>query len=121
MEDREIFFTKNFQDAEHPIFFVAHELQTLRIESMKPIESPLAFWKNMDKVFPTRHREQLIGLVPQSLLETSCKMDLFRFIFRLLEVYFACYKAIATYFICLVVCELLRLLCGRNSKIKFEF
>ncbi len=84
MEDREIFFTKNFQDAEHPIFFVAHELQTLRIESMKPIESPLAFWKNMDKVFLTRHREQLIELVPQSLLETSCKMDWFRFIFWLI-------------------------------------
>ncbi len=71
-------------------------LQTLRIEIVKPIESP-TFWKNMDKVFPTRHREQSIGLVPQSLLKTCCKIDCFRFIFRLLEAYFACYKAIATY------------------------
>ncbi len=57
----------------------------------------------MDKVFPTGHREQSIGLVPRSLLETCCKMDLFQFVFRLLEAYFACYKAIATYFICLAV------------------
>ncbi len=46
----------------------------------------------MDKVFPTGYQEQLIGLVPRSLLETCCKMDWFRFIFRLLEAYFACYK-----------------------------
>ncbi len=52
---------------------------------MKPIESPSAFWKNMNKVFPTGHREQSIGLVPRSLLETSCKMDRFRLIFRLFE------------------------------------
>ena len=71
---------------------------------MKPIESPSAFWKNMDKVFPTGHQEQSIGLVPRSLLKTCCKMDWFRLIFRLLEAYFACYKAIATYFICLAVC-----------------
>ncbi len=58
----------------------------------------------MDKVFPTGHQKQLIGLVPRGLLETCCKMDWFRFIFRLLEVYFASYKAIATYFISLVVC-----------------
>ncbi len=38
-----------------PKFFVAYELQILRIEGMKPIESPSAFWKNMDKVFPTGH------------------------------------------------------------------
>ncbi len=58
----------------------------------------------MDKVFPTGHQEQSIGLVPRSLLEICCKMDWFRLIFRLLETYFACYKAIATYFICLAVC-----------------
>ncbi len=58
----------------------------------------------MNKVFLTRHREQSIGLVPKSLLETSCKMDRFRLIFRLLEAYFSCYKALATYFICLAVC-----------------
>ncbi len=45
-----------------------------------------------------------IGQVPQSLLETCCKMDWFRFTFRLLEAYFARYKAIATYFIFLAVC-----------------
>ncbi len=65
---------------------------------MKPIESPLVFWKNIDKVFPTGHQ------VPRSLLETCCKMDWFQLIFRLLEAYFASYKAIATYFICLAVC-----------------
>ncbi len=69
--DREIFLTKNFQDAERPNFFVAYRLQTFRIESMKPIESPSAFWKNMDKVFPTANQEQSIGLVLLSLLETG--------------------------------------------------
>ncbi len=49
----------------------------------------------MDKVFPNGHREQSIRHVPRSRLETSCKMDWFRLIFRLLEAYF-CYKAIAT-------------------------
>ncbi len=71
---------------------------------MKPIESPSAFWKNIDKVFPTGHQEIFIGLVPRSLLKTCCKMDWFRLIFRLLDAYFACYKDIATYFICLAVC-----------------
>ncbi len=82
---------------------------------MKHIEGPSAFLKNMDKVFPTGHHEQSIGVVPQSLLETCCKMDWFQLIFSLLEAYFACYKAIATYFICLAVCLwILRLLCGCN-------
>ncbi len=58
----------------------------------------------MDKVYPTGHREQSIGLVPRSLLETCCKMDWFRFNFRFLEACFACYKAIATYCMCLAVC-----------------
>ncbi len=40
----------------------------------------------------------------QSLLKTCCKMDWFWLIFRLLEAYFVCYKAIATYSICLAVC-----------------
>ncbi len=70
---------------------------------MKPIESPSAFWKNMDKVFPTGHQEQLIRLVPWRLLEACCTLDWLRLIFRLLEAYFACYKAIATYFIFLAV------------------
>ncbi len=38
---------------------------------MKPIESPSAFWKKTDKVFPTGRREQSIGLVPQSLLKPA--------------------------------------------------
>ena len=97
------FFDREFSGHCTPKFFVAHGLQTLKIEGMKPIESHSGFWKNMDKVFPTGHQEQSIGLVPQSLLETCCKMDWFWLIFRLLEVYFACYKAIATYFICLAV------------------
>ncbi len=59
----------------------------------------------MDKVFPIGHQDQSIGLVPGSLLEICCKMDWFRLIFRLIEAYFACYKAIATYFICLAVCS----------------
>ncbi len=58
----------------------------------------------MDEVFLTGHQEQSIGLVPRSLLETCCKMDWFQLYFRILGVYFACYKAIATYFICLAVC-----------------
>ncbi len=57
----------------------------------------------MDKAFPTGHLEQSIGIVPQGLLETCHKMDLFRLFFWLLEAYFACYKAIATYFIRLAV------------------
>ena len=85
-------------------FFFASGLKTLGIESMKPIESPSAFWKNMDKVFLTGHQEQPMGLVPQSLFEICCKMDWFQLIFRILEAYFACYKAIATYFIYLTVC-----------------
>ncbi len=48
-------------------------------------------------------------------------MNWFQLIFRLFEAYFACYKAIATYFICLDVCGILRLLFSKNSKIKFEF
>ncbi len=96
--------TKNFQDAKRPHFFVAYRLQTLRIESVKPIESSSAFWKNMDKVFLTGHQEQSIGLVPLSLLETCYKMDWFRLIFRILKAYFACYKAIATCLVCLAVC-----------------
>ncbi len=36
---------------------------------MKPIESPTAFWKNMDKVFAPGHNEQSISLVPWSLLK----------------------------------------------------
>ncbi len=91
------FVDREFSGCRAPNFFVAYRLQTLRIESMKPIESRSAFQRNMN-------REQSIGLVPQSLLETSCKIDRFRLIFRLLEAYFACYKAIATYFICLAVC-----------------
>ncbi len=57
-----------------PNFFVAYGLQTFRIESIKPMKSPSAFWKNMDKVFPTGHQDQSIGLVHRSLLETCCKM-----------------------------------------------
>ncbi len=37
---------ENFQGAERPSFFVGYELQTVRIESMNPIESPTTFWKN---------------------------------------------------------------------------
>ncbi len=80
------------------VFCLPMNFQTF-IESMKPIESPSAFWKNMDKVFPTGHHEQSIGLFPRSLLETCCKMDWLRFFFRLLEASFfvvASYKAIAT-------------------------
>ncbi len=70
--DRENFLTKNFQDTECPNFFVVYVvLQTLRIESMQPIESPSAFWKNTDKVFPTGHREQSIGLLTRSLLKPA--------------------------------------------------
>ena len=50
----------------------------------------------MDKGFTTGHQDQSIGL-PWTLLENCCKMDWFQLIFRLLEAYFACYKAIATY------------------------
>ncbi len=46
--------------------------------------------------------------------QICCKMDWFQFIYRLLEAYFACYKAIPTYFICLGVCGFLRLLCSIN-------
>ncbi len=80
-----------------PKFLVAYRLQTLRIESMKPIESLSAFCKNMDNVFPTGHQEHSIGLVHLSLLETCRKMDWFWLIIRLLEAYFACYKAINSY------------------------
>ncbi len=97
-----LFFYQEFSGCRAPKFFVAYGLQTLRIKTMKPIESPSVFWKNMDKVF--LHQEHSIGLVPRSLLETWCKMDWFQLIFRLLEAYFACYKAIATYCICLAVC-----------------
>ncbi len=46
-----------------------------------------------------------MGLVPWSLLETCSKMDgSSSFFSRLLGAYFACYKAIAIYFICLAVC-----------------
>ncbi len=58
----------------------------------------------MDEVFPSGHREQSIGLVPRSLLEACCKMDWFRFIFRLIEAYFACYKAIAIYWLFVDFC-----------------
>ncbi len=83
---------RNFQDAEHPHFFVAYGLQTLRIESMKPIDSPSAFTKNMDKVLPTGHQVQSIGLVPRTLLETCCKMDRLGFIVhsQLIEANFCC-------------------------------
>ena len=73
---------------------------------MKPIESPTAFSKIIDKVFPTRYREPSTSLVSQSLLKTCCKMvqekelkpvqDWFHS-----EAFFACYKAIATHFRCL--------------------
>ncbi len=54
-------------------FFAVYELQILRIENKYPIESPTAFWKNMDKVFPTNLRKQLTSLVPQGLLEHALR------------------------------------------------
>ncbi len=40
---------------------IAYRLQTLRIERMKLIESPSAFWKNMDNAFLPDIERNLIG------------------------------------------------------------
>ncbi len=87
MEIEKIFYGK-FSGRRAPNFFVAYRLQTLRIECMKLVESPTAFWKNMDNIFFLLGTDSNDGLVP-------VHFQAFRSLFCL---------AIATYFICLAVC-----------------
>ncbi len=99
----ENFFSENFQ-------------WNLNFYNWKYIWSQLRvrmYFKVMDKVFPSAHREQLTILVSQILLKTCCKMYWRLFFHRLLEYFFGCYKATPITFGCLagwlmVVCFALR-------------
>ncbi len=105
---------ENFQGAERPSFFVSYELQTVRIESMNPIESPTAFWKNMNKVSYQTSREinrSFFSEAPQNLLYDGL------FLFRLLQAFLRLQlPTLCLAGLFMVICGLLY---GRDSEIKF--
>ncbi len=101
---------ENFQGAEHPSFFVGYTFQTIRIESMKPIGSLTAFWKNMNKVFLPDIERKSTGLASRSLFKTCCTLDWFLLLFRHLQAFF---DATATYFGCLA--GLFMVICNKKN------
>ncbi len=111
----ENFLTENLQGAEYPgFFFLATNFkhQNRKYEPYREFhsiseESPTAFRKNMNTVF-LPDIAGLTSLALGSLFKT-----------RLLEAFFACHKAIVSYFECLA--GSFTVLCSRNLKFKFEF